>query len=120
MVEIMDSILNSVKKSLGIFPDDTNFDTDILININGAISILNQIGVELLDKSEITSEEDTYSSFFGDNTQLNNLIRSYLYHKVRLSFDPPISASVLECLKEMVREEEWRINAHVDPPNSFI
>ena len=40
----IDSILNSVKKQLGIAPDYEPFDPDIIIHINTVFSILHQLG----------------------------------------------------------------------------
>ena len=40
-----ESILNSVKKLLGLEPDYTPFDTDLIMHINSVIMILRQMGV---------------------------------------------------------------------------
>ena len=41
----MESILQSVKKMLGIIPEYTNFDDDIIMHINSVFMILQQLGV---------------------------------------------------------------------------
>lgn len=40
-----DSILQSIKKLLGISKEDTSFDTDIIIDINSEFMTLNQLGI---------------------------------------------------------------------------
>ena len=45
----MDSILDTIKKLLGIQPEYTSFDEDIIVGINSAFAALNQIGVVQLE-----------------------------------------------------------------------
>lgn len=114
MADVADSILDSVKKNLGIPLEDRGFDPDILTNINAVIFTLDQIGVNMIDRTEVTGEDDTYSSFFGDDERLNGMLRSYISHKVRLAFDPPTTSSVLDALKQMITEDEWRLSIYND------
>lgn len=103
-----ESILLSIKKLLGLPPEDTSFDLDIIININAAFSTLYQIGVD--DKS-ITIEND--SAIWSDyiyNSNILNLVKQYVFMKVKLAFDPPSSSSVMDAYKQQIAELEWRIN----------
>lgn len=104
----MDSILISVKKLVGISQEDTSFDTDLIIHINSVFMILKQLGVGPKDGFSITSDLDTWNDFLADGSNLA-AVKSYIYAKVRLLFDPPTIASVLESLKAQIVEFEWRL-----------
>lgn len=109
-----ESILNSIKKLLGPEADYNHFDQDIIMHINTVFVILYQLGVG--KKSfMITDDSATWSDYLDDWTNLE-AIKTYIYLKVRLVFDPPSSSSVMEAIKENIRELEWRINVEVDPP----
>lgn len=116
-ITVTDSILNSVKKLLGLNPEITDFDVDILMNINAAIFTLTQLGVGPKGGFTVSSAEDTYASFLGEGNKEINQVKMYLYYKTRLSFDPPTNASVLESLKEAIKEAEWRLNLNVEVPS---
>lgn len=112
-----DSILNSVKKVLGIPKELDAFDEDILMNINSVFSILYQIGVQSSnDTYRIEDAEANWSDFFEEQT-LCDMIKTYTYIKVRILFDPPTSSFVLESLKTQAQELEWRI--HVQAEGGF-
>lgn len=113
-----DSILTSVKKLLGLEEDNEAFDLEIMLYINGAITILTQIGVGPSTGYIVSSKEDTYSDWIGDTT-LYQIIPLYLFWKTRLSFDPPTNASVIKNYEDSIREAECRLNYLVDPPNTF-
>lgn len=113
-----DSILTSVKKLLGLAEDNEEFDVDIIMNINGAISILTQLGVGPSEGFIVTNKEDTYEDWLGDMTHLQ-LVKMYLYYRTRLSFDPPSQGSVMTSLQEQIKELEFRLNCQVDPSNTF-
>ena len=83
----MDSILNSIKKLLGITAEYTQFDTDITIHINTIISILSQIGVGPTTGFVITSATDKWSDWLTTSTDLES-VKTYIYLRVRLLFDP--------------------------------
>lgn len=103
-----DSILNTIKGMLGIEGDDTGFDQEILLNINTVLSYLYQIGVGLEPK-HICGSEETWFDLFDDTPDLIDLIKSYIFMKVRLVFDPPSSSFVLNSLGEQIDEIQWRI-----------
>lgn len=110
----MDSILTSIKKLLGIAEDYTNFDTDIIIHINSVFSILTQLGVGPSEGFSISDKRDTWYDFIGDSTKIE-LVKTYIYLKVRLIFDPPQSSSVIDAINRTINELEWRLNVSVDP-----
>ena len=113
---INDSILNSVKKALGIDPVYTVFDPDLVMHINSVFSVLHQIGIGPDNQFYIeTSGSETWSDFLSGSNTLN-MVESYMYIKVRLLFDPPANTSVLQALKETAAEYEWRMNVEVETP----
>lgn len=110
-----ESILMSVKKLLGILPGSTEFDADIIMNINAAFFTLSQLGVGPSDGFVITGDMETFEDFLGaDSTIEQNQVRMYLFYKTKLGFDPPQSSIVMESIKEMIREAEWRLNVQVE------
>ena len=108
----MDSILISIKKMLGIEPDMTNFDVEIIIYINSVIMTLNQIGVTP-DGFIILNSDDVWNDMIGERTDIE-AIKTFIYLKVRLLFDPPSSSFVLEAMKQLASEMEWRLNVQVE------
>ena len=108
-----DSILESVKKSLGLDPDYTEFDVDILMHINSTFPTLTQIGVGPEDGFMIEDASATWDSFLQGNKLLNS-VKSYIYIKVRLLFDPPAVPSVAAALLDQSKEYEWRLNVTVE------
>ena len=108
-----ESILISVKKMLGITDEYTHFDTDIIIHINSVFMILNQMGVGPSSGVTITDNAATWDEFLNGSTNSEaNLesVKTYVYLKVKLIFDPPLSSSVAEAMKQMISELEWRLN----------
>lgn len=105
----MDSILTSIKKMLGIEEEYEHFDADILMHINSAFSILTQLGVGPDNGFMIVDKDATWDDFIRDEAQLN-LVKSYMFIKVKLLFDPPMSTAVLECYKAQISEYESRLN----------
>lgn len=108
-----ESILNSIKKLLGPDSSYTVFDPDIILHINSVFATLHQLGVGPSDGFEITGDSETWSDFIGDSKILNS-VKTYVYIKVRLLFDPPTSSFVLTNLEKTAEELEWRLNVAVD------
>jgi hypothetical protein len=108
------SILTSTKKILGLAETYTAFDTDVLIYINGVLSTLTQLGVGPLEGFMIEDATPTWETYLGDDPRLN-AVKTYVYLRVRLLFDPPQSSFLLQALDEQIKEHEWRLNATVDP-----
>ena len=103
------SILTSIKKLLGLADDYTNFDTDIIIHINSAIMILSQLGVGPQDEVfQITSEKDKWSDLIDEDDNLE-AVKTYIYLKVKMVFDPPQHGPTESALKESIQEYEWRL-----------
>lgn len=113
----MDSILTSIKKLLGIAEDYEHFDQDLIIHINSVLSILTQLGVGPSEGFSIEDENATWNDFIPEDKRLSS-IRSYVYMKVKLLFDPPLSSSVMESMNRMINEFEWRLNVAAEPTQS--
>jgi hypothetical protein len=109
MADPKTSILDSTKKALGIAPDYDAFDPDITMHINSVFVTLHQLGVGPAEGFAIEGPDEEWSTFLGDNKLLNN-VRSYVYLRVRLLFDPPATSFTLDAMKQQAQEFEWRIN----------
>lgn len=107
-----DSILDSVKKSLGLDPELKVFDLDIMMHINMTFTTLHQLGVGK-PKFSIKDSEAKWSDFYTPNTN-QEAVRSYVYMKVRLIFDPPPNARGIEAFEQYCKELEWRLNVLVE------
>ena len=105
----MESILTSIKKLLGISEDDESFDTDIITHINSVFMILNQLGVGPTRGFRIYNKEDIWDDYITDEVTAE-LVKSYIYLKVRLLFDPPSTSAVMESINRQISEFEWRLN----------
>ena len=109
-----ESILNTVKTMLGPEGDYDDFDTDIIIHINSAFSVLTQLGVGPPKGFRIRDDASTWSDFIPDDRDDLDLIKDYVYMKVKLIFDPPPNSYTVEALKEQIKEAEWRLNVAVE------
>ena len=110
----MESILTSIKKLLGITEEYEQFDQDIIIHINSVLPVLTQLGVGPTEGFSIKDEKSVWTDFIEDGLKLE-AVKSYVYLKVKLLFDPPLSSAVIESTNRMISELEWRINVMIDP-----
>lgn len=109
------SILDSTKKILGISPEYTAFDLDIVTHINTVFTTLEQLGVGPVGGFMIEDASPVWGDYFlGDDKRLNG-VKTYIYLRVRLMFDPPTNSFAMNSLQEQVRELEWRLNVAVEP-----
>ena len=115
MERLTDNILTSIKKMLGIDAEYTHFDADITMHINSAFSTLTQIGVGPTDGFSIESGEETWDQFITEGGNRFSMVKSYVYLKVRLLFDPPASSAVIDAIKQQIAEYEWRLFVAADP-----
>lgn len=107
----MESILTSIKKLLGIAEEDTSFDADILININAVFSTLNQLGVGPNEGFTIKDATAVWADFISEDHKGFENIKTYVYLRVKLIFDPPLSSAVITSYEKQISELEWRLNA---------
>lgn len=111
----MESILTSIKKLLGIAEEYEHFDNDIIMHINSVFMILTQLGVGPSKGFMITDSSASWDDFLPEGGEKLQAVKTYMYMKVRLMFDPPTSSAVMESMNRMVNEFEWRLNVAVDP-----
>ena len=110
----MDSILKTIRKmvlGLPINSEDTEeevaFDTDLIIHINTAFSVLNQLGVGPEGGFFITGVDSKWSDFIGDDKAIE-MVKTYVYLKTKLLFDPPTNGSAIDLIERQCKEYEWR------------
>ena len=121
------SILTSTKKVLGIAADYTAFDLDIITHINTAFSTLTQLGVGPVAGFAIEDDTAVWADFYVDDIQYN-AVKSYVFLRVRMLFDPPQTSYLITAMEKQIQELEWRLNVHreetgwVDPmpPDYYI
>lgn len=110
----MDSILTSVKKLLGISEEYEHFDADIIMHINSVFMTLTQLGVGPSEGFSIMDEDAIWSDFTTDINQLQ-AVKTYMYLRVRLLFDPgSLGSATLAAYERQIQEFEWRLNVAVD------
>ena len=107
----MESILTSIKKMLGIAEEYNHFDSDILMHINTVFMNLAQIGVGPSEGFVVENDNIAWSDFIQDGLNPRvEWVKSYVYLKVRLLFDPPTSSIHTEAINRNISELEWRLN----------
>ncbi len=114
-METTESILVSVKKLLGIEAGYTHFDSDIIMHINSVLSILTQMGIGPSDGFFIIGDSEKWGAFVDEKPVLASLVKSYVFLKVKLLFDPPLSSAAMEAINRQISEFEWRLFVAADP-----
>ena len=112
------SILQSVKQMLGIYEVDTAFDAELIMHINSVFSILNQLGVGPDEGFMITGSDETWDEFlnaFHVDPKKIQMVKSYVYQKTKIIFDPPSTGVLNEALDRQIKEMEWRLFIQADP-----
>ena len=104
-----ESILKSTKKILGLADDYTVFDLDVMTHINSVFSTLTQLGVGPPEGYMIESDKDLWEDFITDDPTYNS-IKSYIYLRVRMLFDPPTTSYTIDAMERQIKELEWRLN----------
>lgn len=114
VIWLKEKIFDSIKALLGPDAPYEVYDQDILIHINSVISVLTQLGVGPATGYLVT-KETTWADFLGADSTRLNMVRTYIYLKVRMLFDPPTSSYVMTAYQDQCKELEWRLNVAVDP-----
>lgn len=115
----MDSILTSIKKLLGITEEYEHFDQDIIMHINSVFMILQQIGIGPEEGFSISNKDTVWSDYISDSNKVE-AVKSYVFLKVRMLFDPPASSVVMESMNRMASELEWRLNMAAETNKEVI
>ena len=103
-----ESILKTIKQLIGCPDDFEQFDSDLIVHINSAFATLTQLGVGPKEGYRITGVDNVWNEFEDDPQKLS-LIKDYVYIKTRLLFDPPTTGSLMDSLKEELKEMKWRL-----------
>lgn len=93
--------------------EESPFDQDLIIHINSVFTIVNQLGVGPEEAFFITGEEETWNDFFADSKVIH-LVKSYMYLKTKLVFDPPTTGVLHEAMERQIQEFEWRLEIQSD------
>lgn len=112
------SILTSIKKLLGITEEYKHFDADVIMHINSVFMVLTQLGVGPSGGFSIADEFATWDDFIGEDDDKFQSVKTYIYMKVKLIFDPPLSSAVLDSMSRSICEFEWRLNVAAENSNS--
>lgn len=111
----MASILEDIKKMIGPSASYDVFDQELIIHINSVFSILKQMGVGPQDETfKITGNREKWDDFYEEGQNLE-MVKTYIYMKVKLIFDPPQASTVIDAYNRQISELEWRLNVEVDP-----
>lgn len=110
---VLESILASTKKLLGIEDAYTHFDGDIILNINSTFMTLNQLSIGPSTGFRITDRDDVWADVLLDRNDLE-AVKIYIYLKVRLVFDPPQTGYLVEAISKQCAELEWRLNVQAE------
>lgn len=114
------NILRTIKKMIGGDVDSDDFDVDLVVAINSAISTLYQIGIETLNTNgdcfAIVTGDETWFDYLGEYKFIN-MVKEYIYQKVRLAFDPPQNSFLVNAIQDQIKETEWRLKVAVETDN---
>lgn len=108
----MDSILTSIKLLLGITEDYEHYDADIIMHINSIFLVLKQIGIGPEEGFSIRDKTTTWDEYVSIDKL--EAVKTFMYLKVRLIFDPPSSSVVTESINRTLSELEWRLNLEME------
>ncbi len=110
----MESILTSIKKLLLIPEDYDHFDADLIMHINSVLMGLTQMGVGPSEGFYIEDDSAVWADFIPDLNKLQ-AVKTYIYLKVRLIFDPAsLGSATLSAYERQIQELEWRLNMAVE------
>lgn len=108
-----ESILISIKQLLGLTKEYTVFDPAIIIHINTVFMTLNQLGVGPAEGFRIEDDMEVWHSYIQEEDNLES-VKTYIYLKVKLLFDPPLNSSIITAMQQQINELEWRLNVEAE------
>ena len=110
---LSESILTSIKKLLGIDENYTAFDMDVAMLINSALFRVNQIGIGPSEGFTISDKTAVWSDLIGTRKDLE-AVKTYVWLKVRLVWDPPQAGYLVDAIKENIKELEFTLNIQAE------
>lgn len=114
----MSSILEDIKKALSLPAENKEFDREIILFINSAFATLGQLGIGPEGGFVIFDNSSQWEDF-DSNLNLIDL-RSYIYLKVRMIFDPPSIGILSSSFESQIRELEWRLSVKREYYNNTL
>lgn len=108
------SILLSVKKVIGLTPEDTSFDEDIIMHINSAFFKLKQLAV-FTEPYTIEDNTATWSDALEENEAKLSAVKTYVFLYVKYIFDPNTNGTIHNAYKSELTEMEHRFLYECDP-----
>jgi hypothetical protein len=103
------SILDDVKKQIGIYITNTDFDEALIMAINSVLFNMYQMGIVVPNYS-ISDSTTTWSSVLVNPENLAmDTLKTWVGLKVKMIFDPPTSSILAEAIRENLKEMEWRL-----------
>lgn len=111
---MIESILNTIKKMLGIPIEDSAFDADILVAVNSAIIFLHQVGVGTTTPVLVADHNTEWDALTTDPA-VQAMSKTYIYLSAKLVFDPPGTSFAIEAFRKLLDELIWRIQVVADP-----
>lgn len=109
-----DSILTTTKKILGIDESYTAFDVDIIMHINSVFTTLSQLGIGPPTGFVIEDATPEWDEFLGVEADIYSSVKTYVYLRVRMLFDPPGTSYHIAAIEKQIQELEWRLTARRD------
>ena len=103
-----DSVLLSIKQMLGISPEDTSFDVNVIMSINTALTTLMDLGLTEVEDEIVIDDDMTWDDLLSGRTDIE-YVKTYVYQKVKMIFDPPTSTAAIDAMQRSISELEWRI-----------
>jgi hypothetical protein len=111
-----DSILLTIKKMLGLDASYTVYDEDVMVLINSCIRDIHQLGVGE-ETYSVTDSSQTWTEYLGAMSGMYDDVKSYIYYKVRLAFNPPSNSFVVKSYEDLLKENAFRILVAADIRN---
>lgn len=99
---------------LGLSTEQKEFDVDVIIHINSVLAKLNELGVGPEKTFSIQDEFALWDNFIPEDDASFNDVKTYIYIKVKLLFDPPASSAAMKAMEETAKETEWRLNCKAE------
>lgn len=109
------SILKSVRSAVGLNAEDSSFDVELLMHINGSIMILHQngIGMPIHVDDENAVWEDFKNPIQVDANPMISAAKTFVFIKTKILFDPP-PPSTIKYMAEAADEYLWRLRESFD------
>lgn len=107
-----DSILGSIKSMLSLTEEAESFDPELILHINSVFPELHQLGIDGAKNFEIEDDSSKWTDVLGDRRQA--WVKSFVFYKVKLAFDPPQTANAVAAIQEELAHLTWRINLQAE------